>query len=637
MQLWKTPEYRLVTTEESFAEMVAEISRAIEKNCPIAYDIETASVDPDFAINPHLSWILGINIAPNKNIGYYIPINHKRENGGLLPDQLPLEYVINGLKFLENPCYFLMHHGKFDYKFSWLFGLHLYPNIYDTMIAQQVINGDQTKSAALKKIVKNYIIFPPSKHIQSFDDASLGNAQYTDPAEFITYAVDDVIYLHYLYEGQKPIVDSLYSKVLYEIELPLIPILAHAEMIGIAINEEYYKGVSKPLEKAKKKIEDYFQSVHNINVGSTAQLGALMTDEFSEVDLPTSEKGNIKTGKEVLKSLGREAEDGSKIKKFTGHVLKYRQIVKTLDTYVNKYPQICHKYYENGEHFLSVLHTVFNQIINSGRQSSSPNVQNITRDGGLVSVRKGFVARKNRWFIESDWSSAEYRLIAVASNDLIMTKAYREDPIGTDFHRLSAQGLFGKEDVSDQERYKGKTFNFSALYLGTPYTIAKTLNCDLEEAEKFLHNFRDKYVGYAKWTEDVREMVRTKGYTETFYGRRRYANDYSALENYYRNKGMWESRINDIILEKQTRELLNHIIQGTCADLLKMAMIKITKEFARREMHDTYLLTTTHDSTLTETDDPEQAKEVVKQSMECTIGGIFMPVDIKVKKDFSKG
>lgn len=637
MQLWKEPKYNLITSEESLLEMVGEVKAAIAKNRPVAYDVETTSVESKFATDPYLSWLLGINIATGKEVGYYIPIAHKNKDGSLRPDQLPLEVVINHLKFLEDSCFFLMHNGKFDYKFSWLSGLYLYPNVYDTMLAQQVINGDTTKTSALKKIVKNYIIFPPGKQPQSFDDASDGNAAFTDPAEFVTYAVDDVVYLHYLYEEQKPVVDSLYSKVLYELEFPLMPILAQAEMKGILIDEEYYTKISKPLEKAKKKIEDYFQNVYNINVGSNPQLGELMSNQFADVDLPTTKKGNIKTSKDVLKALGRDAEDGSELEKFTKHVLKYNQITKTLNTYVNKYPLICHKYYKEGEYDHSILRTTFRQIINSGRQSSSPNVQNITRDGGLISVRKGFIARPDRYFIEADWSSAEYRLIAVASGDEVMLKAYREDPLGTDFHRLSAQGLFGKEDVTDQERYKGKTFNFSALYLGTAWTISRTLNCELEEAEEFLNNFKGRYAGYAAWVNNVREQVRTKGYTETFFGRRRYKSDYSALETYYRNKGMYQNRIDEIILEKQTRELLNHIIQGTCADLLKQSMIKITKEFAKREMYNSYLLTTTHDSNVAETDVPDEAAPIVKSSMECTIGGVLMPVDIVVKRNFSKG
>jgi len=619
---WVKPEYKIVHTEKQLDHLCGLIKTAIGNNTPIAIDVETHGSTKSSGLNPYQGWLLGFSVAFDIHEGYYLPITHTKK-GVVRKEQLPLQMIVNKLEpLVSKGGLYLNQNIKFDYKFLWNSGIHLYPVVWDTMIAAQMIHGDSRRSNRLKDLIPQYVNIPPDV-IMTFKEAAQGEAAEVDPVEFCVYAINDVIFDHYLYKTFKPIIDADYSKLFYEAEMPVLPLLAQMELKGIRIDADYYKKIGKPIIKCLKKIKDKFQEVHNVKISSPAQVGKLL--ESFKVQLQRNKKtGNVITDVEALQVLKRNNDKGTPIHQISKHILEYRGLSKALDTYIKKYPNVAFEHYDKNGDVLRILHTNFKQLVNSGRQSSSPNVQNIPRDGELYSVRKGFVAREGYKIVEADWASAEYRLIAVASQDARMLKAYKDDPLGADFHRLSAQGLFNKENVTSAQRHKGKTFNFSTLYLGTAYTVSKTLDCSKDQAQGFIDNFFARFEGYAKWTEDVRQLVTVQKYTETFFGRKRYAPSNVSPDMYE----WW-------LFESAVRALLNHIIQGTCADLLKFAMVGVAKEFARRSL-DAYLLTTTHDSIVVETTEVDEVSAIMKDTMETTIGGIFMPVDIMVKNDFSK-
>ncbi len=618
MHIWKEPEYNLVNTEEKLNLLCAKLQNAIDSKIPIALDIESTGAVEESGLDPYHGWLLGISFAIGVDSGYYIPISHVNNNG-LLPDQLPLDLIRDKLnQVISTGGLYLMHNGKFDIKFLWKAGFDLYPAIWDTMIALKLLNGDSRQPAALKKVIGQFVDFPPNKVAKTFEEAANGCAAEQDPIDFCTYAIDDTIFTYYLYMGLKPQIDEKHYKLFYEAEAPLIPILAQMELRGIKIDTSYYARVRGPLEKAKRKIENHFYRVYDVNISSPSQLAVLLPKHAPNFRFPKTPTGGIKTDVEALQKIMLLSDSKSELYKLAKHILTYRGIAKTITTYVDKYPTICHQVpTDNGTEY--VLHTEFDQIKNSGRLSSSPNVQNITRDTSLISVRRGFVARPGYVFVEADWSGCELRILTLVSQEPRMLKAYLENPRKADLHQVTA-------DAMEIDRQTAKTINFSIIYGATEYSISKTLNCSKEEALRYLELFFKTYPMIKKWKAAIENSLSAKGYSETYYGRRRYLsfNIYKTMRERWKYEGA-------------VRELINHIIQGTSADLLKFSMVKIAKEFAKREL-DAHLLTTTHDSIVVEAkkEIAEEVAKIMNDIMEVKLGEILLPVDISIKDSFAK-
>ena len=622
MQYWFEPQYHLIENKEQLISLCKILKESSDNGQPICLDTETTSVFPDGkgAVDNFHGWLLGISFCVSKNESYYIPLDHV-ENGIKRPNQLSIEEIRDHLNpILSVKNVFILHNSKFDYKALYRSGIELYPSFWDTMSAVKIINGDSFKSAALKKVIKNYIDIPTTV---SFEEASGGDAAEVDPAEFIVYACNDTIFTFYLYEALKPIIDKHYHKLFYEIEAPFTPLLAHMELKGIRIDPEYFHKIKIPLEKGKLKIEKYFLDKYNISISSNDQLRTIIEPLCENIELPRTDKGAISTGEEALEMIMRKSEKGTEEYFIAKHTLKHRGINKALNTYVNKIPNIGHQHY-NGSR-IDILHTVFNQIINSGRLSSSPNIQNLPRDNMLISVRKGFVPRDGYVFIDADWSSAEYHLVSIASEDTKLIKAYTENS-RADFHLLTAQSLFEKKEITKEERHKGKTFNFARVYGASKYGIARALNCSLDDAQNYINKNDAFFDGVTSWKKKIKNEITKNRFTETFWGRRRYLSDriFPQMDKQYQ-------------YEAAVRELTNHIIQGTNADLLKWCMVKISKEYAAKNL-DAHILTCVHDSIVVEArkEIVMEASEIVKRIMEVTIKGIELPVDLDIKSSFAK-
>jgi DNA polymerase-1 len=626
---WKEPKYNIITTIPQLELLCDKIKTTIEEGKPISIDVETAGPVKK-AVNPFYCWLLGFSIAVDVNEGWYIPIQHTK-NSKKRDDQLPMKIIVEYLNpVLSAGGVYIGHNIKFDYKFLWRAGIYLYPCLWDTMSAIKLI--DNRKPRKLKELVKLYIYLPYSKLVQTFEEASKGNAAEIDPIEFCTYAIDDVIFTYYLYNEFKPIIDSEYSKLFYDIESPLTPILAQMELKGIKIDANYYSNLKKPLENLRIQLKKDMQEQYDTSISSPKQIGNLFQANFSPIWFKRSYKTQaIVTDVNVLKSLvrkyGEHYEDDSKeneLANIARNILKFRGTEKALSTYINKYPNVCEKYYD-GDNCDYILHTVFDQIKNSGRLSSSPNIQNIPKDNEDYSVREGFIAREGYKFIEADWSSAELRLIAIASQDPQMLKLFMDNPRDADLHSYIAREMFGiKGEVPTKLRNIAKTLNFATAYGITAYSVAEQFNCTENEANQYMEKFFETCPKVREWKKEVEVFIRKNGYTSTFWGRKRYLPiDISPYSGYR--------------YETAVRELINHIIQGSCADLLKDAMVKITKRFAVENL-DSYIITSTHDSTTSETNDNIilDVSTIIKNEMERTINGILMPVNIEVKGTLAK-
>lgn len=619
--IWKDPEYRLITSKEQLEALVPEFELAIKQETPICIDVETTGAFPKMAFSPIYGWLVGMSFSFNKREGYYIPINHTKL-GKRLPNQIHIRDVAEILNpVLSSGGIYIAHNAKFDYKFLWRYGIYLFPRFWDTMIATQMAYNGLLFNFRLKDLIKRFCDLPDNK-IQTFDDVSGGNVAEQSPEDILIYSVHDVIFPRFIYEGIKPHIDNHFKYLFYDEEMALLPIIAHSEMRGAKIDIEYFKKLAEPVKKHIDQIASFYKNNYNIEIGSQKQLGELLSEEFDEVPLVLSDKGNISTGKEVLQQYERMFDKSEDVHKLARRALKYRQYSVLLNTFINKFPLIADRH--NGEYF---VYTSYKQVIKSGRMSSSPNFQNLPANR-KIDVRKGFVPRKGYVFVDSDYSGAELRLTGAASGEPKMLKAYEEDPINADLHTLTASGVFGipADQVTPEQRKDAKIVNFSIIYGATEYSVSKTLNKPKEETLEIINSWYETYPYVKAWKDKEQELIDERGYSETFYGRRRYIGKDI-------HKGMHEYwKYNAAI-----RALINHIIQGTCADLLKRAIIDINREIFKNK-YDAHLIFNVHDSITLEVYEThaEDVKQLVIDKMTTTERGILMPVDIGIKTSLSK-
>lgn len=620
---WKEPTYNLIRTKGELEDLASKIEETIVANKPVCVDVETTGLFNELNLNPYYGWLLGISVCFNTDEGYYIPITHTK-NGKLCSKQLKLKQIIDVLNpIVSTKGVYLGHNIKFDYKFLWKAGLHLNPVFWDTGIAVQLLNGNSRKTWALKSLVPK-IVDMPQELIKSFSEVSEEISSETPMHSMCEYAINDTIFTYYLYKTVKNSIDSLYYDLFYNVECPLVPILAQMELLGINIDVEYFRKLKRPLQNYREKIKTFFENNYGINVASPTQVGEYFAKKFPNLSLATTPGGDVSTDEESLNKIIDIYGRHTPIAKTARRILAYRKTEKYIGTYIEKFSDIGEHYYGSNQH---IIHTSFNQIINSGRLSSVPNVQNIPRDV-IVDIRKGFIPRPGYVLMEADWDSAEYRLVSIASKEQKIIRAYIDKPRDADFHRLTASVIFNtpEDEVTIEERYIGKTLNFSILYGATKYSVARTLQIDLDQADGYIDLFSNMYPGITEWKEKLRKQIAKQRYTETLFGRRRYL-----------SAGVHPLMLDKWVYRAEERALINHVIQGSCADLLKKSMVQMTHRFAK-ECNEAHLISTTHDSVMVELlpKDVETVRNILTETMEVTIEDILMPVSIEVKNSFSK-
>ncbi|MCK9369458.1 DNA polymerase [Candidatus Dojkabacteria bacterium] len=625
MLIWKEPTYRIVQNSEQLDALCLILNKAIKDKVPVSIDVETTGPFPESGLDYYYGWLLGISLCVDKEVGYYIPLAHT-QNGVLREDQLSIKEVAPKLNdIFSTDGIYLGHNIKFDYKFLWQAGIKLHPVFWDTSIAIQLINGDNFKTRALKKVIPTFVEIPEGV-VQTFSDVAEETAAEVPYDILGKYAINDVIFTYYLYQALKPIIDSKFKKLFYGAEIPLIPVLAHIELRGVRIDAEYFKTLKEPLLKYQGQIEKFVESKYGISIGSSLQLSTLLSTKFKDVYLPKTLKGRVSVDEKALNTILKTNTVSSEVYKIAKRTLTHRGIAKAIGTYADKFPKIADIFYE-GDNVSHIIHTDFDQIKNSGRLSSAPNIQNLPRDVG-VDIRRGFIPREGCCFVEADYSSEELRITTCVSGEQKMLDAYLKDPRGADLHTLTACGIFDVEVPTKEQRHVGKTINFSLLYGATEYSISKTLNCDLAEAKGHVAMYYQTYPGILKWKQEEERKIIERRYVETLFGRRRYLADdiYPGMQEHWK-------------YEAAVRQLINTIIQGTCADILKFTMVKLTKAFAKLEEENEGLIArivaTSHDSITTETNNPELIEKTMRENMEFTIRKILMPVDITVKHSFS--
>ena len=532
--------YQLIDNKQEAVELYDFLRT--KKN--LSLDTETTSTN---AIEAEL---VGLSFAVTENEAYYVAIPANRQEA--------LEYVNIFKPLYEDPKILKIGQNiKYDYMVLRNYGVDLQGRMFDTMLAHYVIQPElQHNMDYMAETLLNYqtvhieeLIGPKGKNQKNMRDLS--------PQEVYEYAAEDADITLRLKNVLEPRLKEVGAERLFwDIEMPLVKVLADMELNGVRLDTQQLKLTQQTFTERMNAYERhaYEEAGETFNIASPKQVGDILFGKMQLLEKPKRTKtGQYVTSEEVLQQLRGKAP-------IVDDILNYRGMKKLLGTYVEALPKLINK--RTGH-----IHTSFNQAITAtGRLSSSdPNLQNIpVRDDDGKEIRKCFIPDEGcRWF-SADYSQIELRIMAHLSADENMTEAFRE---GFDIHRATAAKIWKEsmDQVSDSQRKKAKQANFGIIYGITAFGLSQRMDIPTGEARKLIDDYFETFPKVHQYMEDAKRMAREKGYAETLYGRRRYLPDINSHNGTVR--GFAE------------RNAINAPIQGTEADIIKLAMIRIWKRF----------------------------------------------------------
>jgi DNA polymerase I len=535
-------EYRTVATKGDFDAMMDSLRNADI----VSFDTETTSRDPLSAA------VVGISFSVRKGEAWYIPLEDHTIPETHLKKELQELFDRNTLKGGQNV--------KFDILAMRKLGLSVPPPLFDTMIAAFIIRSDGQQN--LDSLAREYLDYI----MVSYSDL-VGTGKNQIPIrevnldELVRYACEDAditLQLWHILKEKLTSVDAL--RLCEEIEFPLIGVLADMEAAGVAIDTGFLGTLSKQLSGDLLNIREdiYREAGYEFNINSTQQLGKVL---FEKLALPTVKK--TKTGFSTDTSVLERLKGRHPI---IDRLLEYRQYTKLQSTYIDALPKLINT--GTGR-----VHTSFNQTIAStGRLSSSnPNLQNIPIRTDLGrSIRKAFVpGSEDQVIMSSDYSQIELRVMAHISGDAGLLDAFNN---GEDIHATTAAKVFdvAAGEVTPNMRRRAKEINFGIMYGISPFGLASRLELPQSEAAAIIERYFARFPGVHRYIQETTEQAQADGYVTTLMGRRRYLPDITS-----RNRTVQQNAI---------RQAINMPIQGTAADMIKIAMIRIHEEITKRNL-----------------------------------------------------
>ena len=532
--------YKLIETEED----ARSICDFLLTNNILSLDTETTSTHPIEAE------LVGLSFAVEEKEAYYVAIPSNREEA---------LKILNIFKPLyENPEILKVGQNiKYDYEVLMNYGIEIKGKMFDTMIAHYLIQPELYHNMDyLAEVYLNYqtvhieeLIGPKGKSQKSMRDLP--------PSEVYEYAAEDADITLRLKNVLEPKLKELELEDLFwNIEMPLVPVLASMEINGVCIDTNTLNETSNNLTNRLTEIEQHIYELagETFNIASPRQVGDILFGKMKIVEKPKKTKtGQYVTSEEVLQQLRSKSP-------IIDEILNYRGLKKLLSTYVDALPKLINP--RTGH-----IHASFNQAVTAtGRLSSSdPNLQNIpVRDDDGKEIRRCFIPEPGCLFFSADYSQIELRIMAHLSQDPNMVEAFRE---GSDIHAATAAKIWHEEisQVTDAQRKKAKTANFGIIYGITTFGLAQRMNIENKEAKQIIEDYFRTFPGVKAYMEKSKEMAREKGYAETIFHRRRYLPDINSRNGTVR--GFAE------------RNAINAPIQGSEADIIKVAMVRIFNRF----------------------------------------------------------
>jgi DNA polymerase-1 len=590
-------QYHMVNDEASMQQLISLLNQYKE----ICFDTETTGLDANQCE------LVGMSFAVTTGEAYYVPCPANQEEcKSLLQHFIALFEDVNKT--------WIGQHIKYDLLVMKWYGVEFKGRFFDTMLAHYVIEPEGKRS--MDELSAKYLGYEPV-HIESLigkKGKNQGSMRDVEAEKIKEYACEDADITLQLKNVFAPeIASKTVERVFQEVECPLIQVLTRMEYEGIRLDTDFLKTYSVTLQIDAKKAEEsvYEQAGVRFNLASPKQLGEVLFEKLQlDPKAKKTKTGQYATGEDILVKLAHQH-------KICNDILEFRELTKLKSTYVDALPELINP--KTGR-----LHTSYAQAIAvTGRLSSvNPNLQNIPiRTDRGREIRKAFVARdENHVLVSADYSQIELRIVAAISGDEHMCEAFRN---GKDIHTATAAKVFNvsESEVTKEMRYKAKSVNFGIIYGQGAFGLSENLGISRTEAKEIIDNYKTQFPLIQQYMDDTIAFAKKNGYVETLMGRKRWLRDINSAN--FTVRGFAE------------RNAINSPIQGTAADMIKLAMIAIDAELRQQQLQSRMLLQV-HDELVF--DVPKAELDIIKPIiLNCMSNALSLPNQIKAEAEIGSG
>ena len=583
-------DYILVDTPEKLNELLQKLSEVDE----FCFDSETTS------LNTLEAEIVGLSFATKSHHGWYIPISAIKEEA---TQTLHLFQNI----FNDNNKTLVGQNIKYDYQVLKNYGIDIQNKMFDTMVAHFLIVPDMRHN--MDVLAETYLNYSPVSITELIgkkgkDQGSMRDVEIEKIKEYATEDADITLQLKHRFAPE--LIQNELDTLFQDIEVPLIKVLANMEREGVNLDVNSLKDFSAQLQNDITNVEAEIQQLAGtkFNVSSPKQVGEILFEYLKIVEKPKKTKtGQYATGEDVLSKL-------ENVHPIVSKILDYRELVKLKNTYVDTLPELVNP--KTGR-----IHTSYNQVVAvTGRLSSdNPNLQNIPiRTERGRQIRKAFIPRdENHILLSADYSQIELRIVASISQDPNMCEAFQ---LGKDIHTATAAKVFGvaESEVTKEMRYKAKSVNFGIIYGQGAFGLSENLNIPRKEAQELIENYFKEYSAIKNYMDESKALARENGFVKTLLGRKRWLRDINSN--------------NATVRSFAERNAINAPIQGSAADMIKVAMINIANEFEKQNFKSKMLLQV-HDELVFDVFKPEldTVKPIIEKLMREALP-LSVPVEV---------
>lgn len=575
-------EYTLINDKEGALKLIEELKQKSE----FAFDTETTGIDP------HQADILGMSFSWEKGTGYYVALPRAKEEAIAFMELFRPLFEQQGITWIGQNI-------KYDMTILKWYGFEIKGNFFDTMLAHYVIEPDGKRS--MDVLSTKYLNYEPVSIETLIGKKGKNQLNMADVPldEVKEYASEDADVTLQLKQTFDPLLDKEEVREIFtKVENPLVPVLLDMEYEGVGLDKDFLREYSKELERDIRNAEEsvYRQAGITFNLGSPKQLGEVLFEKMKlDEKAKKTKSGQYATSEDVLQKLRSKHQ-------IVDDILVFRELSKLKSTYVDALPNMLNP--RTGR-----IHTNFNQSVAvTGRLSSiNPNLQNIPikTDRGRE-VRKAFIPRAKDWLLLSaDYSQIELRIVAAISNDTEMVKAFVENK---DIHTATAAKVYdvAEADVTFEMRRAAKAVNFGIIYGQTAFGLAGSLDISRTEAKTIIDNYFAQYPSIKQYMDDTVEYAKEHGYVKTLMGRKRYLRDIHSSNHTVRGYA--------------ERNAINSPIQGTAAEMIKLAMIKV-HEAIKKEKLTARMILQVHDELVFDVpqNEVDVLRQLVKENMESAL------------------
>ncbi len=593
--------YILVDDAEKRKELLTQLQRHVDTQAEICLDTETTGLDANTCE------LVGMSFSIKAGEGWYIPFPSDRQ------DCIDLLQEFTSL-FTHEKITWVGQNTKYDLLVLKNYGIEIKGNLFDTMLAHYCFEPEGKRSMDL--LSETYLHYRPVSIEELIGKKGKGQGNMRDvPLEKIKeYAAEDADITLQLKQKFVPLLkENDVEKVFHEVDTPLIKVLTQMEFEGVKVDTSFLKNYSIDLEKLARESEElvYQQAGVRFNLASPKQLGEVLFEKLKlDPKAKKTKTGQYQTGEDVLSKLAKE-------NKICDDILSFREYTKLKNTYVDTLPALINP--KTGR-----VHTTFGQTIAvTGRLSSiNPNLQNIPiRTAQGREIRKAFIPRdENHILLSADYSQIELRVVAAISGDEAMCDAFRQHK---DIHTATAAKVYNvnENEVTKDMRYKAKSVNFGIIYGQGAFGLAENLSISRTEAKEIIDNYKKEFSGIQKYMDDTINFAREQGYVQTLMGRKRWLRDITSAN--FTVRGFAE------------RNAINSPIQGSAADMIKLAMISIQAKLAVSDLRSKMILQV-HDELVFDVE-KEEEEAMKKLILDCMQSAMPLPNNVPVVAEVGSG